>query len=714
MKKKLLFLLAAVMCIAMHSCEKIEDILSFGDTSSVTVHIDAQAVLGGNQLSSVKVQSLVESVDCGLDSARCQLRVFSNGKPQIIAVTDEAGKLIMMFRGPVRDGATITINAQSTANALVTFNPLYGPIPASEYSALTSIIEASPMYQDYRQAVNTAIARGLNLTDTNNAQMLAMLHNLLRDLSEQAFAGQEQLEATAINASSFLNCYPLIAQSEGSSLTLRTAGNCPSYYGELYDEAGNVVQEVSVTAASRYAFMDNLNGSTGNNSYGNPTTIPFVEGGAYTLVLSCTEESALLDFYIRLVNNILGTLGADIDSRLVSAVTPLVRRAVTDMGIDITSIETDQVMPLLCRAYSVVIDYLRNEDQLLSGDANWDLGAVLLNRLNDVYTVLRSTTDALLRTSYNFVGNTQEDPGHTEPGVEVSAGNTTVIVRVIHLPGNGEIPPTLIPQEGIDIAIVSGNNQAAQAYRLLPTPLQVRVRTFDGMGNTSLANNYKVRFVVANGGGHMQNDVVLTHDGIATNYWTLGGGTSGLTQSAYAVVVDADGAEISSRVYFNALIANDRYRVSLCCDWANHTNYASQFDLDFTATGSNGIVPLFEASGRQWDYNGLSERFEMSGTINTATKDVDMVIAMYLADPYYESDTNIHFRTDRYQFPLQGTGFGVSGTLIWNGHDHGLEWGAGCGSYIWLEMLGANSNTPVKTRKPMKAPASKQGLMARK
>ena len=132
------------------------------------------------------------------------------------------------------------------------------------------------------------------------------------------------------------------------------------------------------------------------------------------------------------------------------------------------------------------------------------------------------------------------------------------------------------------------------------------------------------------------------------------------------------------------------------------------------ASDASGVVPLFNSNGRQWDYNGMAERYEMTGTINTSNHYVDMQVAMWLTDPYYTGGTDIHYRTDQYQFTLQGSGFAVEGNLIWDGFDYGQEWGAGCGTYIWLEKIGGNNVPAAKKATPTKAPKGKKGLAARK
>ncbi|MGX8712114.1 MAG: hypothetical protein ACSW8I_00300 [bacterium] len=695
MKKALFLAMAAFVSFAMWSCdgEDAGAILSLDETVNVTVNVDASMWADGAP-QGLKVQTLSESVDY---SAGCTVKAFKNDKPQIIAVTDSQNKLLMLYRGPVSEGSTITINAQSTCIALVTFNPLLGPIPATDYSALTETIEGSSLYNGYHAAVVDAITRKVDLTSTNNHFLIASLYNLLRVLCEEAFSGLQSIDASAIASNSFFNCFPLVASVNENTLTLRTSSNCPSYYGKVTNGEGAIIKDnLYVGAAKRYGFMDNFSGAAGENSLGNPTDITFTAEGSYTVTLTCDDQSAMLDLYTRLGNNVLAALGASVDPGMITLLSPVIKKAIDQHGIDLTqaTISSETLMDLVASLYDGVIEFMNSEEnQALTGEANWDLASSLLVKLITVYASIRETTDALLRTSWNI-------------GQE--GGADTITLRVSYL--NNVIRAL----DAYDIAIVAGNDQTASSFGTLDTPIKVKVRQFDEAGARSAVGK-TVNFVVATGDGTVSQSSVTTNStGMASTVWTLGGGVSGDVQTLYAVVVE-DGVEVTPRVYFNALVSNDRYRCSLCCDWADHTNYASQWDLDFAvASDASGVVPLFNSNGRQWDYNGMAERYEMTGTINTTNNFVDMEVAMYLTDPYYTGGTDIHFRTDEYQFTLQSGGFAAEGNLIYDGFWDGQEWGAGCGTYIWIEKIVGNNAPAAKKATPSKTPQGKLGIAARK
>lgn len=704
MKGRTTFVFISVVCIALFSCEKIVDILSLNNVITYTVNIDASTL----KTKIVKVQTLAESVDIDLDTATSvSIKVFSNNKPQIIAVTDNDDHLLMMYRGPVNEGGNASINAHSTANALVSFNPLYGPVPSSDYDEMMSIFEASPFYQDYYDAISGAINNGIDLADSSNAHVVAMMYNLLRDINEQAFAGLAACDSIIVAQGSELNLFPILATENDSILTLRSSNNCPSYYGSLYDGDGKEIRKVSVPASGRYGFMDGFGSSMTPNSLGTPVNIDFSQDGLYTLELSCTAETAIIDFYVRFVNNILAALGADIDPQMVSAIVPLVRNAVSKMDIDITAVSSDEVMQLICEGYDVVLEYLRGQSDLLNnGEANWELGGTLLNRLNEVYVSIRSATEALLCTSWGII----EEEDNNDTGV--SHKN----IRRVFL-FTGATFDKFKPVAGASLKYFSGNNQKGQAFTTLKHDIKVKMfNAYDRNGDYIHSNNRQVKFVATLGNGTFEesglNEYVATTGitGIASARWTLGYGVSGNTQTCYAVVIDSIGNEVSNRVYFNALVSNKRYRISLCCNSANHNNYASQFDMDMSiVSNEEGTVDLIPTNGPQWDYDHTSERFSMTGTYNTTSRYTDMTIDMYVS----ENLGGWHFRSDRYQFTMMDHDMHVNGQLIYDGFDHGSPYGAGCQSYICIRPL-RESEAPLTKTTPNKAPSGSSSFIAKK
>ena len=691
--------------MTFQSCEKIGEIFSLDEKIAVTVNIDVSSI----KVGKVKVQSLAESKELSLDTASStSILIFSNNKPQIIAVTDEEDHLLLLYRGPFKVGVDINIDAHSTANALITFNPLYGPVPSSDYDAMISVFESSEFYQDYSDAVSSAIQKGLDLADTNNAHVVAMMYNLIRDINEQAFTGQAIIDSIIVADGSDLNLFPIVVTERDNMLTLQTSSNCPSYYGTLFDADGNKVKSVTVPAAGRYGFMDNFSAAASPQSLGSPVSIVFNQDGLYSLELSCTQESAIIDFYVRFINNILAALGADIDRTVVTTITPLVREAVRQMDVDITAVSSDEVMKIICEGYDIVLDYLRGQDNVFDADGNWELGSTLLRRLNEVYYSIRSSTEALLCTSWGFIEDEDEDE-------DAEYGSHKKIRRRFLYTGSELVKYKLVATASLKY--YSGNNQEGEAYQELGKELKVKMyNAYDATGYHLNNNNRQVKFVVTSGNGTFsesgQNEyIALTGlTGIASARWTLGYGLSGNTQTCYAVVIDTNGIEVSNRVYFNALISNKRYRISLCCNGVNHNNFASQFDMDMSIISKEeGTVDLVPAGGPQWDYDYTTERFAMTGTYNTIDRSVDMTIEMFVS----EQNGGWHFRSDRYQFTKNDYEMHVNGQLVYDGFDHGSPYGAGCDSYICIRPLG-ESEAPLTKTSPQKAPTGTTSFIAKK
>ena len=169
MKKIILSLIVVFAAFAFQSCEKIKEIILDSNEITVTVNVD-RGTLGTNGLH---VQSLIEDVE--LNGTQCQIKVYLNDRPQVIAVTDAENHVYMLFRGVVAENGSYTINAESTTQALVTFNPLLGPVPSSEYSTLISKVTAAQGYNALRMLTTSYINNGTNLADANNTALFAAM-----------------------------------------------------------------------------------------------------------------------------------------------------------------------------------------------------------------------------------------------------------------------------------------------------------------------------------------------------------------------------------------------------------------------------------------------------------------------------------------------------------------------------------------------------------
>lgn len=661
------------MLFGFSSCDNPEEIiaevLNLDQVLEVNITVDTASL----QVSTFMVQTLAEK-DTLNNTSTCTIKAFDNNKAQIIAVTDMNENLLMMYRGPVTNGQNITINAQSTAQAMVTFAPLFGPVGVNDYNSMLNIITSTSTYPDFQSAVVRAIARGNDLTDTTNAEMMATLYNLFREVAENAYATYYGQTKATKDANGYIACDPMVATTDGNTLTLRTAGNCPSYYGEVYDAYGNKIEDVNAPTAATYGIMDVLSPNHGQ-TFGKPYTITFTNEGNYTFMMSRTNTAALTDFYAHLVSNILCLLGADINNNLIGALSRAVAQRLEQEGFEFGHVSNEELMGLISDAYDETVQFLDDEYEQVGQVSNWQLAARMLKRLTTIYASVHEATDAIMRVAWNLSDIREE-----------------VDFCVNYTQAQG-IQSCL----DVNVMVAGGNNQIGSAYTLLPQPLSVHVATRDSNGNYSTVPQ-RVLFTVEQGDGTLSQSVVMTNgQGIAQTSWTLGGGNSGSEQRVRAVVVNENNEPISNDVFFGALISNDRWRINLRCAWADTGNYTCSYDVDFAMaemSDSSDVVQLVSQTGTGWDYyDGPYERYALSGTYNKVTHQAIIEIAMYTVED------NLHFRTDRFNLTLTGNRITSYGQLIYDN-------GAGCEVAIDMYRIGADATPAKVSRKHAKAPAA--------
>ena len=638
--------------------ENVEDVISDALSLDKTIEVNVSVATDNQSLTSFVVQTMAGMDTVTADSSTVRIKVFDNGKPQIIAITDEDDNLLMMYRAPVTDGQNIVIDAESTTLALATFSPLFGPVKSDEYDEMIAIITSMSSYPDFQNAVARAMSHGYDLTDTTNGEVVAKLYNLFRELCEIAYRNQSVQQTKTKDVDDFINCWPIIANTSGNTLTLRASGTMPSYYGELLNgDDGSKIQDICVPSRAAYGFMDMFTHTASNMHLGEPVDIVFENDGTYLFHLSRTNAAATSDFYMHLVSNILGVLGADLSNQQITMLSSIVGRAIDAQQLQFDNMQPGAVMDIINFVYGETVNFLADEYRNVGCFANWRLAGVALKKLTTIYNLVKNATDAMLRITWAMSDIREE------------------IDFCVNYSDN-EIQSC----QNVSISIVSGNNQIGPAYCVLHEPLRVAVRTRNNEGEY-IQMPQKVKFTVVHGNGGVTDLLITTNsNGGAQTWWALGSGHSGVVQSVEAVVIDNEGNEISNTVTFNAMVSNTRWQITELCDWAEADNYASKFDVDFalsnSATGLVDLVPQLMVQG--YDYDGKVLFFNLRGTYNTESHGLVMDIDVYTD---HINNGGYRCRTDRFTTILEGYEImNLPGTLTYDN-------GAGCPTkinmYLW-------------------------------
>lgn len=665
MKKKAPFrLLAALLCLPLlfTSCE-INSI--FGKTDgTITGIIDPGNASLGSTL-------LVQTIDYRgyTDGLTFSATVLQNSKPQFVVITDEDDNLLMMYRGVLRDNDNITINARSTAEALVTFHPLFGPVIGEEYSQLVNIITATSYFDSLQHAVEHAIAQHRNLTDTTNSELILALHNVMRQVSETAFANLEKIDSKDVNDE--INCYPLRASSHDSILELRAPATCPSYYGTLYrmqDDSTRVeVKNVYVPARDGYCGMV-LFPNNATAVYGNTIRVAMPMEGKYMFELSRRTSRASTDFYLQLASNVMGVLGVNLRSELVYALA-IALEGVIDVQ-DYRVLDFADVMDLVASTYSATNEFISQQPTGLEVWNNWAVTDIMLIELTDLYKTVREATNAIMRVTWQLSGLNQD------------------IDFVVNYDGTSGIRP----QDKISIQIVGGNNQTAAANTTLPQPLSVKVTIRNNAGEI-MNTPQLVGFLVVTGDGTLSNVLVPTNqEGIAQTSYTMGSTESGAVQHIAAAVVDMTGNILSDTVFFKVLTSNERWHTRLKCTAQNSYVLITDVELQL-GSSETGAVAIVPNTSYGYDYDNTSLRAVTTGTFDASTRQASLVMRTYAMNGNNGEELT---RTDYFHCTLntdQVGSFTTDSTLFAPGWE-------GCPVEIDMARIGATSSTGLEQIRP--------------
>lgn len=376
MKKIILSLIVVFAAFAFQSCEKIKEIILDSNEITVTVNVD-RGTLGTNGLH---VQSLIEDVE--LTGSQCQIKVYLNDRPQVIAVTDDDNHVYMLFRGVVAENGSYTINAESTAQALVTFNPLLGPVPSSEYSTLLGKVTAAQGYSALRTLTTSYINNGTNLADAGNNDLIAAMATVIGSITDQAANAQAAIDNAVITQNSLVNAFPMLVTTESGELCLRASANCPTYTGVITAGEGEQVGTVRVPASDKYGFMNYFSSDAASTAYYGPKTyFDFAEegNGNYNFLMTCTSQSALNDLCTRMMNYTAATLGVRVNSTIMSIVAEAVLNVLNQHGFSFDDAQGIDVASIISDSYDAVLNALIQQGQILQEDANWDLAGDLVS-----------------------------------------------------------------------------------------------------------------------------------------------------------------------------------------------------------------------------------------------------------------------------------------------------------------------------------------------
>ena len=488
-----------------------------------------------------------------------EVRVPNNGVIQSVLILDENDEVYLMARIQPTGGKTIEINEFSTALALVTMHPLLLPIGGRDYDKLEEMVTSCDKFELLVDEITNVVAAKRSLYDSSNENLLIVLNDVceaiaarVKDDFEYSGSLEDLLEETWGTKALYENpkIYPFHADLTANVLTLRNVGLTPSYYGQVY-EANGTVTPFSVPARSDYGGMDLFKENIDEFMLGDPRTFAFTEQGNYQFNLSRMNAAATADFWLRLANSVLTSLGLSLGNDVVQEVGNAISRAMINANSGVNDTLTDP-MEWVCIAYGAVAEWMRQDYWEVVGKGGViRLGNVLVSSLN-FYNKIKGIFNASVRLAHSL------------------SAPEEVNFCLCYKEG-GEV----VPCSESALYIVEGNNQVGYPNQRLLLPLTVYVQVLDEDGNYIDIHEYsRVKFEVVSGGGELEDEYVSAdHNHEAYTYWTLGEDGE---QKVRAVVVDfATEKEISEPVYFTATL--DAAEITVRLDWSKHS---SDTDID--------------------------------------------------------------------------------------------------------------------------------------
>lgn len=507
-------------------------------------------------LKNCKVVNISEEVT--LDGTTFEIEAPSDKLVHTFMVTDEDENVYLLARTMNGSDGEIALDVESSALALATLHPLFGPLYGSDFTTITNKIKWSAKYSAFYKEVEEAIKQHRNLFDGSNESLIAALDALyddvLADVDLDIFNSSIPVATTraktkAPYSSPNIPSAFMYADITGNVLTLQCTGLTPSYYGTVKIAKTGETKSYTVTSRSDYGGMDIFK-SYDQFDLGEKCPFTFTEEGEYYFNLSRTNLEATLDFYMRLANTILGIIGFDFgDQTVIREIATSIANALKDAGLTAMGPDQASFRDWFGIAYGVTLDYLRRDTSIIAQRGLFNglrAYAMILGAAWNVYGRIKGVVNATARIAY------------------LAAAPKEINFYLCYF--NGIVETC----SGVQLSIVSGNEQKGKAETKLEKPLKVKI---EPLGGSKLSSNYSVKFEVVSGGGTLDTELVSKNiDNTAENYWTLG--ESG-EQQVRVVVIDAiTNKEISESVYFTATVENKNYY-----DYCPDENHPHMIDL---------------------------------------------------------------------------------------------------------------------------------------
>lgn len=557
MSKKSINILFALFTMGMMSGCYTNEI---GEAQNEDQMVDDQSVIrvsgridqidySSNELTvnSIVGSSIIE------DNGIWELKGLSGDVPQLIYVTNSNDEVIMMRRGLLTEGQTVTIDAKTTALAMITLHPLMAPI-TQDYDQLEKLVESQPQFNDLKEIVATTIANKRKLYDFSNDELTVVLSNILDNITKDPTEVIQTTRAElATRAMLSVNSYPLKVTTRNNQVIIRGTEMSPSYYGTVTGPSGS--ENIKVKTLGDYEAIYFLRDDHEMHE-GEETIVKLKEQGDYHFHLSNRGIKGYSDLSAHILSNILDAFGA---GKIKNYITKTAIEEMAPLINDLASKEFNLVeygKVIIQSAYDCVADAFYYKESFTENLKDWwnDLKGADWAPLKsvikfykeawDYYDKFTNSANAAARLTWWFNSPSEID------------------FCVCY----NELKDEIESCTEVKLTMVSGNEQEGEAKQRLLLPLVTHVETRTDQGVLMKGIYQKVRYTVVKGNGNMSTEIVGTDDE-ASAYWTLGEGEPGDIQEVKAEVIDMVTNEpISDPVIFTAKVKKSS-DITVRLDW---------------------------------------------------------------------------------------------------------------------------------------------------
>lgn len=483
-----------------------------------------------------------------LSQTVCEIPSIYNDLPQLYFVTDDNDNIILLSRKCISKDDKITINEETTALALATFNPLFVGTTKDDFDKIEALIKSTPSYNSFLDIVKKTIGQRKSVFDANNTELLVALNNVLEEVCSNINVEEQSKNSIFTRASNIegINPDPVSVQTSGVDVIVRNKGLIPTYECQVY-HGPRLIDTRLIESHKAYGFLD-LYSTEEDLIYGEPQTFTLANEGEYRFYLDRTTDKAINDFSRRLWGDVLSMVGLynsgailENSAAVIGAIGALLVNPDTDF--------TDVLKAVSGLAINIGISM------------KWELAGAVLTKINVIYNVLKGFSNEMSRVVLGFTAPYNIDFCLCSYNYSITSCTET------------------------EIEIVSGDNQEGFAGQRLMLPLTVSTKVFADDGTELERSTYqKVKFEVISGGGTVSRGIVGTEAGskLASTYWTIGKEGE---QKVKAVIVDmVTGVEVSEPVFFTARI-RENADLTVRLDW---NKLSGNTDIDLHVTDPYG------------------------------------------------------------------------------------------------------------------------------